>query len=92
MTLPRALASVWQGLGDRRGARAAVKGQVGWNFRTGQLEGPALQPARCHDRTTPYGIEDLLAGSLELADLGYFCLEELQAKQAVVGVAWGCVG
>jgi len=81
--LPRALASVWQGLGDSEGASAAVKLQVRWDFRTGQLEGPTLQPARCHDRTTPYGIEDLPAGSVELADLGYFCLEELQAKQAL---------
>jgi hypothetical protein len=32
---------------------------------------------------TPYTVDDLPAGSLELADLGYFCLEELQAKQAL---------
>ena len=82
ITLPRALASVWQGLGDSTGASAAVKLQVRWNFSTGQLEGLTLQPARRHDRTTPYTVEDLPAGSLELADLGYFCLEELQAKQA----------
>ena len=83
ITLPRALASVWQGLGDSRGASAAVKLQVRWDFSTGQLEGPTLQPARCHDRTTPYPVDDLPAGRLELADLGYFCLEELQAKQAL---------
>jgi hypothetical protein len=81
--LPRALASVWQGLGDSQGASAAVKLQVRWDLHTGQLAGPALQPARCHDRTTPYGIDDLPAGSVELADLGYFCLEELPAKQAL---------
>jgi hypothetical protein len=28
-------------------------------------------------------VDDLPAGSLELADLGYFSLEELQAKQAL---------
>jgi hypothetical protein len=81
--LPRALASVWQGLGDSQGTSAAVKLQVRGDLRTGWLAGPALQPARCHDRTTPYGIDDLPAGSVELADLGYFCLEELQAKQAL---------
>ena len=53
ITLPRALASVGQGLGDSTGASAAVKLQVRWDFRTGQLEEPALQPARCPDRTTP---------------------------------------
>jgi hypothetical protein len=81
--LPRASASVWQGLGDSQGTSAAVKLQVRGDLRTGQLAGPALQPARCHDRTTPYGIDDLPAGSVELADLGYFCLEELPAKQAL---------
>jgi hypothetical protein len=53
------------------------------DLRSGQLAGSALQPARCHDRTTPYGIDDLPAGSVELADLGYFCLEELPAKPAL---------
>jgi hypothetical protein len=56
---------------------------VRWNFGTGQLDGPTLQPARCHDRATPYTVDDLPAGSLELADLGYLCLEELQVKQAL---------
>jgi len=56
---------------------------VRWNFGTGQLDEPPLQPARCHDRTTPYGINDLPAGSLEVADLGYFSLKALQAKQAL---------
>jgi hypothetical protein len=81
--LPRALASVWQGLGNSQGTSAAVKLQVREDLRTGQLAGPAPQPARCHDRTTPYGIDDLPAGSVELADLGYLCLEELPAKPAL---------
>jgi hypothetical protein len=51
--LPRALASVWQGLGDSQGTSAAVKLQVRGDLRTGWLAGSALQPARCHDRTTP---------------------------------------
>jgi hypothetical protein len=83
ISLPKALATLWQGAGDSTGASAAVKWQVRWNFSTGQLEGPTLQPARCHDRTTPYGIDDLPAGRLEVADLGYLCLEELQVKQAL---------
>ena len=49
----------------------------------GATGGSTLQPARCHDRLSPYGIEDLPAGSLQLADLGYFGLEEWQAKQAL---------
>jgi hypothetical protein len=81
--LPRELASVWQGLGDSQGTSAAVKLQVRGDLRSGQLAGSALQPARCHDRTTPYGIDDLPTGSVELADLGYFGLEELPAKPAL---------
>jgi hypothetical protein len=81
--LPRALASVWQGLGDSQGTNAAVKLQVRGDLRSGQLAGSALQPAHCHDRTKPYGIDDLPAGSVELADLGYFGLEELPAKPAL---------
>jgi hypothetical protein len=38
--LPRALASVWQGLGDSQGTSAAVKLQVRGDLRTGQLAGP----------------------------------------------------
>jgi len=83
ISLPKALATLWQGAGDSTGSTAAVKLQVRWNFSTGQLEGPTLQPARCHDRATPYTVDDLPAGSLEVADLGYFCLEELHAKQAL---------
>jgi hypothetical protein len=83
ISLPKGLVSLWQGAGGSAGATAAVKLQVRWNFGTGQLDGPTLQPARCHDRATPYGRDDLPAGSLELADLGYFSLEELQAKQAL---------
>jgi hypothetical protein len=83
ISLPKALATLWQGAGGSTGATAAVKLQVRWNFGTGQLDGPTLQPARCHDRATPYTVDDLPAGSLELADLGYLCLEELQAKQAL---------
>jgi hypothetical protein len=83
ISLPKALATLWQGAGDSTGSTAAVKLQVRWNFSTGQLEGPTLQPARCHDRATPYTVDDLPAGSLEVADLGYFSLEELHAKQAL---------
>jgi len=50
------------------------------NYTTGQLEGPALQPGRQHDRATPYGPAGEAPGSLELADLGYFSLTELRRR------------
>jgi hypothetical protein len=45
ISLPKALATLWQGAGGSTGATAAVKVQVRWNFGTGQLDGPTLQPA-----------------------------------------------
>jgi hypothetical protein len=70
ISLPKGLVSLWQGAGGSAGATAAVKLQVRWNFGTGQLDGPTLQPARCHDRATPYGRDDLPAGELGVGGLG----------------------
>ena len=54
--------------------------QVRLNYTTGKMDGPALQPARLHDRRTPYQYTDEPEGSLSLADLGYFNLDEFQAR------------
>jgi len=51
------------------------------NYTTGQLEGPVVQSGCQHDRSTPYGPEGEPAGSLHLADLGYFSLAELLQRQ-----------
>lgn len=80
IALPSELADIWPGCGGSAGETAALKLQVRWNYVTGQMEGPALQPARQHDRTTPYGPEGEPASSLELADLGYFNLAELRQR------------
>jgi hypothetical protein len=81
ISLPAELAGIWPGCGGSAGDTAALKLQVRLNYATGQLEGPALQSGRQHDRSTPYGPEGEPAGSLELADLGYFSLAELQQRQ-----------
>jgi hypothetical protein len=80
IVLPDALATVWQGCGGRTPQRtsAALKVQVRLELRTGQLTGPLLQAGRTSDHT-PALPADLPAGSLRLADLGYWSLEELQA-------------
>jgi hypothetical protein len=70
ISLPKGLVSLWQGAGGSAGATAAVKLQVRWNFGTGQLDGPTLQPARCHDRATPYGSRRLACGELGVGGLG----------------------
>jgi len=78
--LPAVLAEVWAGSGG--GARAAdqtaaLKLQVRLDLKRGQLSGPFLQAGRASDRTSPTQHTPLPAGSLRLADLGYFALEVL---------------
>lgn len=79
--LPAVLAEVWTGSGG--GARAedqtaALKLQVRLDCKSGQLSGPFLQAGRASDRTSPTQHAALPAGSLRLADLGYFALAVLQ--------------
>ena len=78
--LPACLAEKWPGVGNAAGKGAAMKLQVRLNYSTGALDGPALQSGRTHDRQTPYQPGDEPAGSLNLADLGYFSLEEMQTR------------
>lgn len=80
ISLPAELKEVWPGCGGSSGDTAALKLQVRLNYTTGQVEGPALQAGREHDRTTPYGPDTEPPGSLTLSDLGYFSLEELRQR------------
>lgn len=78
--LPPVLASVWAGSGG--GARAedetaALKVQVRLDLRGGGLEGPFLEAGRSSDRASVVQHAPVRAGSLRLADLGYFTLEVL---------------
>lgn len=75
--LPAALQTEWDGGGDRNGSVAGLKLQVRLDYSSGQLEGPVLQAGRQHDRQTPFGADNIPAGSLSLADLGYFSLDEM---------------
>lgn len=80
ISLPASLANLWPGVGDVTGVTAAMKLQVRLNYSTGVLDGPTLYAGRAHDRHTPYTWDDEPAGSLSLADLGYFNLDELQTR------------
>lgn len=78
--LPAALAQVWAGSGG--GARAtdqtaALKLQVRLDLKHGALRGPFVQAGRASDRTSPTQHAPVPAGSLRLADLGYFALDVL---------------
>lgn len=81
--LPAALADEWEGCGNRvPGHEAALKLQVRLEMSKGTLEGPILQDGRAHDRTSPLQTVPLPAGALQLADLGYFSLDNLQERDA----------
>jgi hypothetical protein len=85
VTLPAALASVWRGSGGgatAAGQSAALKLPVRLDWKSGQLRGPCLQAGRASDRTSPTQHTPLPAGSLRLADLGYFALDVLQTIAA----------
>lgn len=77
VSLPGALREIWQGCGDRRGASAAVKLCTRWELKRGQVQGPLLMPARRNDKRSPLSLQSLPAGSLYVADLGYFSLKRL---------------
>lgn len=89
ITLPDALAGEWAGCGGRvdHGGKAALKVQVRWEFRTGQLELIALQPGRESDKAAARAAAPLPPGSLRLTDLGYIGLalvRELTAQEVFV--------
>lgn len=78
--LPVALAQLWAGSGGGAQASdesAALKLQVRLDLKQGQLRGPFLQEGRGSDRTGVVQRAKVEAGSLRLADLGYFDLEVL---------------
>ena len=79
VALPRELKSIWRGNGGNRGENSALKLQVNLNYSTGELNGPALQDGRSQDQTSPFQKMQLPAGSLHLADLGYFQLDRFAA-------------
>jgi hypothetical protein len=76
--LPLALAEFFPGCGGRGGGTAALKVPLRLELRTGSLEVSDLQPGRRCDLAGPLPHGPLPAGSLRLADLGYYSLEALQ--------------
>lgn len=79
VTLPSALADIWEGCGGSGNEpSAALKIQVGLDLRTGALQGPILQHGRSQDRTSPLQGASDSAKVLRLNDLGYFSLDNLQ--------------
>lgn len=76
--LPAELAHLWRGCGGHEGTSAAmVKLFVRWDVLNGTLEGPRLTDGRHSDSKSPFNEDDLPAGGLYLADLGFFSQERL---------------
>ena len=76
--LPADLVVTWRGCGGGPGmSEAAIKLFVRWNVLAGQLEGPRLVDGRHSDNKSPFNEDDLPAGGLYLADLGFFALWRL---------------
>jgi len=87
--LPDALEEVWPGCGGSAdsASKAAVKFFVRLDLQSGTLTRLVPLPARVSDSATVVADEDLPAGSLRLADLGFFDVEECR-RLAQRGVFW----
>ena len=82
LSLPAALAGLYPGCGGRgqpESCQAALKVQVLWELRGGALQDLSLAPGRQADNAAEQAAGPLPPGSLRLADLGFFDLEQLQA-------------
>jgi hypothetical protein len=81
VSLPEPLRGLFAGCGtsNPQAGNAAVKLTVAWDLKTGRLRGPLLDAGRVNDKKTALAREVLPAGSLRVADLGYFQLEHLAA-------------
>jgi len=86
--LPDELIDVWRGSGGGRKGQenAGLKLSVRWNWQTGELSGPELHDACQHDQIAEIARgNDLPAGSLFIADLGYFKLERFEQLEKQQG-------
>lgn len=84
--LPAEMVETFPGSGGN-GPAASVKVQTRLELQTGKLDYVGLEPGRQPDQATALQQEKLPAGSLRLADLGYFCVAVL-AELARQGVFW----
>jgi hypothetical protein len=83
IVLPAGLKELWPGCGGGSGqgserSQAALKLHVRWDLKHGQLIGPRLSAGRVHELQGPLSQETLPAGSLYVADRGYWSLALLR--------------
>jgi hypothetical protein len=85
ITLPAALADLWEGCAggsagstEHTASSAALKLHVRLDLKHGQLIGPFLSAGRVHELQGPLRAKPLVAGSLYVADRGYWSLSRLR--------------
>ena len=80
ISLPDELCDVWAGCGTNadKGGKASLKLQLRWELLTGAFEHLSLTDGKTHDCFALKEFNTLASGSLRLADLGYFSLDELK--------------
>lgn len=81
VTLPNDLSDIWRGSGGygENASVSALKLNVRWDVRSGQLKTLDLSDGTQHDRRSVAHWQEVEAGSLVIEDLGYFKLDDLEA-------------
>lgn len=76
--LPEVFKAQWPGTGggDGKSNQAALKVEVSLDLKRGQLQGH-LMPGKTHDAKGKLACAPVVAGSLRVADLGYFSLQRM---------------
>jgi hypothetical protein len=84
IALPSALKRVWGGCGGSASkddhdpkTQAGLKVTVRWDLLSGQMDGPHVQAGRRHELSSVLRTQQMKAGSLWIADLGYWTLKWL---------------
>ena len=83
IALPDELADLFPGCGGAAGtSRAALKIQVLWDLKIGQLVKLVVEPGRASDAKSPIALAEAEAGTLLIYDLGYFDVSRFAALDA----------
>jgi hypothetical protein len=78
IALPAEMAQEFSGCGGSHGGTAALKLQVRMDLKTGAIDAVRIEQGRDCDASTPLQNDVPVAGSLRIADLGYFDTEVFQ--------------